>query len=65
MIAANVGCILIVGSKGHLRGILTDGDIKRQLEFFAAITDAVVSARPRAILMTADPICDPRRGTGR
>ena len=55
MITANVGCVLIIGSKGHLRGILTDGDIKRQLEHFAA-SPAELFAATAGELMTADPI---------
>lgn len=55
MISANVGCVLIVGSKGHLRGIITDGDIKRQLEHFAE-SPAKLFAATAGELMTADPI---------
>lgn len=55
MITANVGCVLIIGSKGHLRGILTDGDIKRQLEHFAQ-TPTQLFAATAGELMTADPI---------
>ena len=31
MVTANLGAVLVLGSKGHLRGIITDGDIKRFL----------------------------------
>ncbi len=54
MITANLGCMLIVGSKGHLRGILTDGDIKRQLEHFAAYPDRLFSATAGE-MMTENP----------
>lgn len=54
MITANLGCMLIVGSKGHLRGILTDGDIKRQLEHFAAQPDRLFSATA-GDMMTENP----------
>ncbi|GAB4422809.1 MAG: KpsF/GutQ family sugar-phosphate isomerase [Turneriella sp.] len=55
MITANLGCMLIVGSKGHLRGILTDGDIKRQLEHFAARPDRLFSATAGE-MMTENPL---------
>lgn len=55
MISANIGCVLIVGSKGHLRGILTDGDIKRQLEHFANAPAGLFTATAGEI-MTADPV---------
>ena len=54
MITANLGCMLIVGSKGHLRGILTDGDIKRQLEHFAAQPERLFSATA-GDMMTENP----------
>ncbi|MFZ5628032.1 MAG: KpsF/GutQ family sugar-phosphate isomerase [Spirochaetota bacterium] len=54
MITANLGCMLIIGSKGHLRGILTDGDIKRQLEHFAAQPDRLFSATA-GDMMTENP----------
>lgn len=55
MIAANLGCMLIVGSKGHLRGILTDGDIKRQLERFASQPQKLFSATAGE-MMTENPV---------
>lgn len=55
MIAANLGCMVIVGSKGHLRGILTDGDIKRQLEQFAARPEQLFSATAGE-MMTENPV---------
>ncbi len=32
MVSTNFGAVFIEGSKGHLRGIITDGDIKRLIE---------------------------------
>jgi arabinose-5-phosphate isomerase len=32
MVSTNYGAVFIEGSKGHLRGIITDGDIKRLIE---------------------------------
>jgi arabinose-5-phosphate isomerase len=55
MITANLGCMLIIGSKGHLRGILTDGDIKRQLEHFAAQPERLFSATAGE-MMTENPV---------
>jgi arabinose-5-phosphate isomerase len=55
MITANLGCMVITGSKGHLRGILTDGDIKRLLEFYTASPTKLFSATAGDI-MTEDPI---------
>lgn len=55
MISANLGCMIIVGSKGHVRGILTDGDIKRRLEHYAATPQKLFSATAGEI-MTADPV---------
>ncbi len=32
MVSTNFGAVLVLGSKGHLRGIISDGDIKRLIE---------------------------------
>ena len=32
MVSSNFGAVFISGSKGHLRGIITDGDMKRLIE---------------------------------
>ncbi len=32
MVGTNVGAVFVSGSKGHLRGIITDGDMKRIIE---------------------------------
>ncbi|MES0488805.1 MAG: KpsF/GutQ family sugar-phosphate isomerase [Leptospirales bacterium] len=32
LVSSNMGAVLVVGSKGHMRGIITDGDIKRYLD---------------------------------
>lgn len=55
MIAANLGCMVITGTKGHLRGILTDGDIKRLLEHYTA-TPNKLFVSTAAEIMTEDPI---------
>ncbi len=55
MIRANVGCVLVVGSKGHLRGILTDGDIKRLLDNFIT-KPAELFRATAAQMMTEDPV---------
>ncbi|MBN8220661.1 MAG: KpsF/GutQ family sugar-phosphate isomerase [Spirochaetes bacterium] len=55
MISANLGSVIIVGSKGHVRGILTDGDIKRLLEQFTENPKQLFSATAGEI-MTPDPV---------
>jgi len=34
MITSNLGAVLVKGKKGHLRGIITDGDFKRILDLY-------------------------------
>lgn len=36
MVSNNRGAVLVTGSKGHLRGIISDGDLKRHLRKFGA-----------------------------
>jgi arabinose-5-phosphate isomerase len=55
MISANLGSMIIIGSKGHVRGILTDGDIKRLLEQFTENPKKLFSATAGEI-MTPDPV---------
>ena len=55
MISANLGCVLIYGSKGHLRGILTDGDIKRVIEQYQNDPLKMLSLSAGEI-MTSDPL---------
>jgi len=52
MVSSNLGAILIVGSKGHLRGIITDGDIKR-------LFDSFEKDIPALFLKTAEEIMHP------
>ncbi|HRP70138.1 MAG TPA: KpsF/GutQ family sugar-phosphate isomerase, partial [Turneriella sp.] len=55
MISANLGAMVIVGSKGHVRGILTDGDIKRCLTQFSKNPEHLFTATA-AQIMTVDPV---------
>jgi len=54
MVCTNYGAILIRGSKGHLRGIITDGDIKRLFErdekFLKKNVSEVMNQKPCWIL---------------
>lgn len=52
MVTSNLGAVLIRGSKGHLRGIITDGDLKRALD--DEKQDFVFSVKAEEI-MTANP----------
>ncbi|MBV6494280.1 MAG: Arabinose 5-phosphate isomerase KdsD [Turneriella sp.] len=54
MISANLGAVIIVGSKGHVRGILTDGDIKRSLEQFKK-TPVELFSSTAVQIMTPNP----------
>ena len=55
LVSTNLGCVLCTGNKGHLRGIITDGDIKRWLSEQRAgnITNWEQEVRD---VMTADPL---------
>jgi arabinose-5-phosphate isomerase len=51
MVSTNFGAVFIEGSKGHLRGIITDGDIKRLIEedenFLLKRADELVKKNPK------------------
>ena len=57
MVSSNLGAVLITGSKGHLRGIITDGDIKRLFEnyekdipvLFQKTAEEIMHAEPVSI----------------
>lgn len=53
MVSSNLGAVLIQGSKGHLRGIITDGDLKRVLT--QENTDSIFSLQADQI-MTYNPV---------
>ena len=51
MTARRFGCVGVVGPDGHLRGIITDGDLRRALgpDLLDTHVEAVMSASPRTI----------------
>ncbi len=53
MVTSNLGAVVIRGSKGHLRGIITDGDIKRLLDGNDLTS---VFERTAEEIMTPDPL---------
>ncbi len=55
MARSNLGCVLVVGSQGHLRGILTDGDLKRILDGVNE-NNAAIWKNTAAEIMTANPV---------
>lgn len=55
MVSSNLGAILISGSKGHLRGIITDGDIKRLFDSYDQDIPALFQKTALEI-MTEDPV---------
>jgi arabinose-5-phosphate isomerase len=50
--AKNLGAVIVVNSAGVVRGILTDGDVRRML-----VEKEGFTADSTATIMTADPIC--------
>jgi arabinose-5-phosphate isomerase len=55
MVSSNLGAVLIEGSKGHLRGIITDGDIKRLFESYEKDIHALFEKTAEEI-MHRDPV---------
>ena len=55
MVTGNLGAILIAGSKGHLRGIITDGDMKRLFDNFESNIQDLFKKTAEEI-MTVDPV---------
>ncbi|MDH5717643.1 MAG: KpsF/GutQ family sugar-phosphate isomerase [Spirochaetia bacterium] len=54
MVSSNLGALLVAGSKGHLRGIITDGDLKRLLDKFENNIDELMQKNADEI-MTENP----------
>jgi len=50
-----MGAILVVGAKGHLRGIITDGDLKRLLDINEKNPKGLFEQTAEQI-MKADPV---------
>lgn len=55
LVSSNMGAILVTGSKGHLRGIITDGDIKRLLDQYEKNMEPLFE-KTAAELMTPEPL---------
>jgi arabinose-5-phosphate isomerase len=55
MVSSNLGAILITGSKGHLRGIITDGDLKRLFDCYEHNMPELFSKKAEE-LMSPDPV---------
>ncbi|MDH4262669.1 MAG: KpsF/GutQ family sugar-phosphate isomerase [Spirochaetia bacterium] len=55
MVSSNLGAVLIEGSKGHLRGIITDGDIKRLFDSYEKDIPSLFDKTAEEI-MHSDPV---------
>ena len=51
MTAKELGCVLIVDGRGQLAGIITDGDLRRQMrsDLLSATVDEIMTRNPRTI----------------
>jgi len=54
MVSSNMGAVLVTGSKGHLRGIITDGDIKRLIDTYESNLEELFMKNAQDY-MSADP----------
>ncbi|MDH5719063.1 MAG: KpsF/GutQ family sugar-phosphate isomerase [Spirochaetia bacterium] len=50
MVSSNLGALLVTGSKGHLRGIITDGDLKRLLDKYELSLERLMSKSAEEIM---------------
>lgn len=55
LVSSNLGAIILVGSKGHLRGIITDGDLKRLFDTYENTIPELFKKTAKEI-MTVDPV---------
>ena len=55
LVSSNMGAVLVNGSKGHMRGIITDGDIKRYLDTNEKMLPSLFSKTAKE-LMNESPI---------
>ncbi len=55
MVSSNMGAVIVIGSKGHLRGIITDGDLKRMLDQFEKRENSLFHLTAEE-MMTKDPL---------
>lgn len=51
MSAKGLGCVVIVDGKGHVAGIITDGDLRRKMrpDLMTSLVDDIMTAKPRTI----------------
>ncbi len=51
MTEKSLGCVGIIDPKGRLKGVITDGDLRRHMgpDFLAATVDNVMTAKPKTI----------------
>ncbi|MGC2774305.1 MAG: KpsF/GutQ family sugar-phosphate isomerase [Bradyrhizobium sp.] len=51
MSAKGLGCVVIVDGRGHVAGIVTDGDLRRKMraDLLSASVDEIMTANPRTV----------------
>ncbi len=51
MSAKGLGCVVVVDGRGHVAGIVTDGDLRRKMrpDLLSAAVDEIMTANPRTI----------------
>ncbi|UFZ03398.1 KpsF/GutQ family sugar-phosphate isomerase [Bradyrhizobium ontarionense] len=51
MSAKGLGCVVIVDARGHVAGIVTDGDLRRKMraDLLSASVDEIMTANPRTV----------------
>ncbi|WP_315777653.1 MULTISPECIES: KpsF/GutQ family sugar-phosphate isomerase [unclassified Bradyrhizobium] len=51
MSAKGLGCVVIVDARGHVAGIITDGDLRRKMraDLLSASVDEIMTANPRTV----------------
>lgn len=51
MSAKGLGCVVIVDGRGHVAGIITDGDLRRKMraDLLSASVDEIMTANPRTV----------------
>ena len=51
MSAKGLGCVVIVDGRGHVAGIITDGDLRRKMraDLLSVAVDEIITANPRTV----------------
>jgi arabinose-5-phosphate isomerase len=51
MSAKGLGCVVIVDARGHVAGIITDGDLRRKMraDLLSASVEEIMTANPRTV----------------